>query len=215
MGVRNNLALDAATVIGLTGAIAVVVDKALTNRLVRRTLRRAWDGWRQRPGEMAIKLGLSALLGQGVFWLLGYDQLGFFMSPMKEFGLGHGIANHVADWLPTGQAVVWIVKGVEISTDAARIFIEGKLYLKRGYVPDVVATLATSPLWQCYEVAEKLSGVLLHPERLNTRDQLVVSLACIYGNLFRYGLDAVLWFWGDDIYMGVRKGAPRLVRRRA
>lgn len=177
--------------------------------LLRRCVMSALDGWQHEPAEMAVKLELSAVCGQGVFWLLGYDQLGFFMKPRWEFGTGRWVARRVRRHLPAGAAVAWTVKAVELSTDALRAFTEAKVYERHRMTPDVMTAFLTPGLWTLgYEVPEKLLGVLLHPERVNRPDQVELSLACIYGSLFRYAQALALYYAGDALY--AKLGQPQV-----
>lgn len=146
---------------------------------------------------MFRKLITSFAVGQGLFWTFGYDQLGLFMNPKKQFGLGQKLARSVAKYLPATPRVTWLVKLVEIATDFGKMPLEGEVYKRYGICPDVVACAATQPLWSLAEGIEKSLGVVLHPERVNTKQQLEVSLACIYGSIFRYGQAAALLYVGD------------------
>lgn len=146
---------------------------------------------------MFRKLVTSFVVGQGVFWTLGYDQLGLFMNPKKQFGLGQRIAKSIAKRLPSNQKMIWFVKLLEIGTDFGKMPLEGAVYKKYGICPDVVACATTQPFWSLAEGLEKTLGVVLHPERVNNKKQLEVSLACIYGSLFRYGQSAALLYAGS------------------
>jgi len=160
-------------------------------------------GWMADPIAMVSKIIFSFIFGQLIFWLLGYDQFGLFMKTVKEFGVGQKIANYIAQRLPLNALVCWIVKAVEILTDAGKIPIEGLLYLKIGFVPDALATLVTQPAWSTFETAEKITGAIVNSKAVTTPKQLRVSLACIYGSLFRYLLAGLLWVFGIGLYQEV------------
>lgn len=171
-------------------------------------LKTAKKGWKNEPKEMLSKLAFSAVAGQGLFWRLGYDQLGLFMNPKAQMGLGQQIAEKVYEHLPKTDSVAWTIKAVEIATDAGKMPLEGALYAKYGYAPDVVAALVTQPLWSALETGEKITGSLLHPERVTTPDGVKLSLSCIYGSLFRYGLSAILLMYGPSLYSAFKTLSP-------
>jgi hypothetical protein len=145
----------------------------------------------------------SFIVGQGVFWKLGYDQIGLFMKPKVQLGKGQQIADYIARRLPPDEKVAWTLKVVEVLTDLGKAPLEGALYKKHGYAPDAVATLATQPLWSVLEAIEKATGAALHPERVNTPEQIRVSIGCIYGSLFRYAQVAALWAIGPQLYKAI------------
>lgn len=198
-------------------AAAAAASVVLCRKPIGRSLRQARIAWREDPVKMGSKIVVGFAVGQGVFWLIGYDQLGLFMDTKKQFGIGAEIAEAVARRLPEGTAVYVTVKALEIITDALRIPIEGAVYRRYQFAPDIVATIVTQPLWTTLEVAEKTAGVFLHPERVTDPKQLLVSIACIYGNLFRYVLAAVIWKKGDAIYRIIggplEGGVKRLLRK--
>jgi hypothetical protein len=179
--------------------ISTTAAEILAGRQVMQGLRQAASGWRQDPAKMAGKIGASFVVGQMIFWLIGSDQIGFFMDPKKRFGIGLRIGRAVNRRLPQTAIAAWTVKVIEVLTDAARMPIEGALYRRHGIVPDAVAAAVTQPAWTAFEVAEKVSGVVLHPERINTPFQVEQSLANIYGSLFRYAQSAVLWYAGQAV----------------
>lgn len=48
--------------------------------------------WHANPEGMASRVITSAIVGQGVFWLLGSDQIGLFMNPKLRMGRGPSMA---------------------------------------------------------------------------------------------------------------------------
>jgi hypothetical protein len=157
-------------------------------------------GWQSDPVAMVAKVIFSLIFGQGVFWLLGYDQLGIFMSPFKQLGFGQTVANWVYDRIPATRNTAWAVKGLEILADFGKVPFEGAVYIRYGFVSDGLAALVTQPLWSTIETAEKLTGAIVYPERVFDPDQIRLSLGCIYGSLFRYGMALVMWFGGSALY---------------
>jgi hypothetical protein len=169
-----------------------------------KSLRIARDGWRDDPAQMVIKAFLGLAIGQ-IFWRLGYDQLGLFMSPKLQVGPGQALAAAVYRRLPPGPRTAWTVKLIEIACDASKMPVERRLYLERGYVADIIGTLATQPLWSGIETAEKIAGAALHSERVDTPEQVQVSIGCIYGTLVRYAADLIIWRYGDRMYLACRR----------
>jgi hypothetical protein len=96
-----------------------------------------------------------------------------------------------------------------------RIPLEGALYRRQGFTPDILATLFTQPLWTCYEVGEKITGVFVRPELMGTSGQIILSMACVYGNLFRYILDVIYLKKGDVIYRHTGLYVERPIRHLA
>jgi hypothetical protein len=170
-------------------------------------LKSARRGWRDDPAEMAVKALLALVIGQ-TFWRLGYDQLGLFMNPRRQIGPGQALAAAVYRRLPPSPRTAWVIKALEITCDLSKLPIEGRLYRRRGFVCDVVATLVTQPLWSGVEAAEKLLGVIIHPERVATPEQVRVSLGCIYGTAVRYTADLLIWRYGDRLYLVCRRHLP-------
>lgn len=172
--------------------------------LLRKPIKRgvviARDAWRDDPIKMTSKVVVSLAAGQSIGWLIGYDQLGLFMDTKKQFGIGAEVATAIVRYLPESTTVYGAIKALEILADAARIPIEGALFRRYQIVPDALAAVVTQPLWTTFEVAEKVSGVILHPERVNDPDQAIVSLACVYGSVFRIAVSLVIWKKGDSIY---------------
>ena len=180
----------------------------------RQSLTQARNGWKNHPEEMAVKLGLSFIFGQGIFWVIGFDQLGLFMDPKIQLGLGQTIAAKVYRYLPATATVAWTIKALEILADAGKMPIEGAAYRRCGIVPDVVACAVTQPLWSLIEMLEKTAGVILHPERVTHPEQVQLSLGCIYGSLFRYALAGGLYRYGNSVYGYLGEPIARRVRRR-
>lgn len=134
------------------------------------------------------------------------------MSPVKQLGLGQTVARKVYEVIPHNAVSAWGIKIAEILTDAGKMPIEGVLYLKHGFVPDGVAAIVTQPLWSSIETAEKVAGVALKPEKVNTEDQILLSLGCIYGSLFRYFLVGIYLLIGSWLYRMVgEKGIEKVV----
>lgn len=144
--------------------------------------------WREHPMRMVARAIVSLLVGQGIFWKFGYDQLGIGMDPKVQLGTGVKLADRAANWLPETARVAWTLKAIEIVADAGKMPLEGKAFARHGIVPDVVAFLVTQPLWSLIEALEKLVGAVRHPERVTTPEQIRLSIACIFGNCFRYVL---------------------------
>lgn len=167
---------------------------------VVRSLQASKSGWRADPAKMISKIIFSFFTGQGVFWLIGYDQLGLFMNPKVQLGLGQKVADSVYGRIPHTATTAWVVKVIEILTDAGKGPIEGAVYRRHGFAPDVVATALTQPFWSTIEAAEKTTGALLHPELVNQPEQVRLSLGCIYGSIFRYFQAAFYWLTGGIIY---------------
>lgn len=145
-------------------------------------------GWHENPIRMIAQLIVSFVVGQGVFWRFGYDQLGVAMNPKREFGAGVELADQIDKRLPQGPLTAWILKLIEILADFGKMPLEGTAYARHGLTPDVVAAAVTQPLWSAIEGVEKTVGAALHPERVNTPEQRRLSIGCIYGSLFRYVL---------------------------
>lgn len=173
---------------------------------------RCVHGWKTNPVRMIAQLIVSAVVGQVVFWKIGYDQLGVGMDPKKQFGLGVRIADDVARMLPDTAAVAWTVKALEITADFGKMPIEGAAYVRHGIVPDVVACAVTQPLWSAIEGVEKTVGVLLHPERVHTPEQVRLSLGCIYGSMVRYALGAAVIVGGRHLNRFLTDPLERLIR---
>ena len=174
----------------------------------------ALRGWKEQPAEMSAKLVLSAAFGQGVFWVIGHDQLGLFMDPKAQFGVGRKVAECALVHLPQDETAAWVYKVVEISTDALRGVTEHWVYARHQMAPDVVAALLTPPLWTCgYEVSEKILGTILHPERVVTPDGIRLSVANTYGNLFRIAQDATMLATGGWLYDTFGHPLANLFRR--
>lgn len=159
-------------------------------------LKHAARGWRSNPPRMIAQIIMSFIFGQGLFWRFGYDQLGVFMNPKKQFGLGERVAARVYPLIPPTPAAAWTIKVVEIATDFVRGPVEGALYTRHGMTPDAVADVFTQPLWSTAEAAEKAIGAIMRPERVTTPEGVKLSLACIYGNVFRLGITGLLLLAG-------------------
>lgn len=176
-------------------------------------LQRAYCGWKDNPYRMASQLITSFVIGQGIFWRWGYDQLGIAMDTKKQFGLGQKVALKTNEMLPGTPAVSWAIKATEIACDAGKMPIEGNAYQRHGIVSDVVAAGVTQPLWSYIETCEKLFGIFVNPNKVHTRDQRLVSLGCIYGSLFRFGLGLAVIRFGARINRILTNPIEYLLRR--
>jgi hypothetical protein len=154
---------------------------------------------KERPAHFVSRVLVSFIVGQGVFWRVGYDQIGLFMDPKFEIGLGIRIANWIYEKLPPSPWMPWAVKSIEILADFGKVPIEGTVYRRHRVVPDGVAALVGQPLWSIIETVEKVAGAVLHPERVVQPESIKVALGCIYGSLFRYACAAMIWFAGEKI----------------
>lgn len=163
-------------------------------------VRYAIHGWGTDPISMIVKIIFSFVFGQAIFWIIGYDQFGLFMDPKKQLGFGQRIAERIVGKLHQTAVLSWTVKLVEIITDAGKIATEGFLYIRSGFAPDALAVLITQPFFSTIETAEKITGAIVNPQRVNTKDQLRLSIGCIYGSLFRYVMAGFLWIFGTGIY---------------
>lgn len=180
--------------------------------LLPRSVMQSVDGWRTNPIRMVAQLITSFIIGQGIFWHFGYDQLGIGMDPKKQFGAGIKIAEKVADKLPGTARAAWVIKFVEILCDLGKMPLEGRAFAKHGIVPDVVAAAVTQPTWSGIEAAEKTLGVIMHPERVNTPEQIKLSLGCIYGSVFRYVLGSIVIVVGGHINRLLTNPIEQLLR---
>ncbi|MFA5197207.1 MAG: hypothetical protein WC437_02170 [Patescibacteria group bacterium] len=177
----------------------------LVSKIIIQSLKMARRGWKANPNEMLTKIIFSGIVGQGVFWLIGYDQLGTFMNPKVRMGFGRNVAEEAYKRIPHTPTMAWIIKITEILADAGKIPIEGAVYRKHGFTPDAVAALVTQPLWSTIETTEKFTGAVMHPERVSEPDQVKNSIGCIYGSFFRYLQAGVLLFTGIWIYRIIGK----------
>jgi hypothetical protein len=169
-------------------------------------------GWTTNPAAMITKILFSFLFGQAIFWIIGYDQFGLFMDPKKQLGFGQRIAEWVANKLNRTNTLAWTVKIIEIITDAGKIVTEGFLYIRSGFAPDALAVLVTQPLFSTIETAEKITGAIVNPQKVNTDDQLKLSIGCIYGSLFRYFMAGFLWVFGTGIYQFLGLPVETIIR---
>jgi len=179
--------------------VIVATFSWLRRREVARGVSSAYVGWRQNPLRMVAQLVTSVIIGQGVFWLVGYDQLGISMNPTHQMGRLKLVAEKLAAKVPDDPLWAWLLKLAEIMADFGKCPIEAAVYLQHGIVSDGVAAAVTQPWWSVIEGAEKLNGALMHPERVNTREQIALSIGCTIGSFFRYFLAAVVWLGGGAI----------------
>jgi hypothetical protein len=187
-----------------------------TSTLLVQNLKAARTGWKTNPQLMITNILLSFLFGQLIFEFLGYDQLGIFQHLGVQMGLGQKFAAWFYGFIPHVVWVAWLIKVVEILTDALKMPIEGRLYRRQGLVPDVVAAAVTQPLWSGIEASEKLLGAILYPALVAHPDKILVSLGCIYGSCFRDLLAGMLWVCGNQIHKRIGRpiesGLHRLTR---
>jgi len=176
----------------LTGAI-------LFRRSIKQSLVLSAERWRDDPAKQVERAILSAIVGQGLSWGPGYDQLGVLMNTKVEFGLGQKVARAIFSELPESARVAWTVKIIEILMDASRIPVEAKLYRDYGVTPDIVADVVTQPLWTVIEVAEKAAGAIAHPERVVQPEAVKVSIGCIYGSAFRHLTGGLVFLIGKAV----------------
>ena len=169
--------------------------------------------WRTNPRDMIARAVVSALIGQGIFWRFGYDQLGIGMDPKVQLGRGVQLADRVAEILPETATVAWSLKVIEIIADAGKMPLEGAALARHGLVPDVVAFLVPQPLWSLIETFEKLVGAVKHPERVNTPEQIRLSLGCIFGSMFRYMLAGLVIMFGTYLNRFMTNPIERLLCR--
>jgi hypothetical protein len=156
-------------------------------------IKQAWIGWHEDWVKMVSAILTSIIIGQAFFWILGYDQIGLGWDTKKEYGLGQVIGEKVINKMPIDEATGWMVKYAEVVLDAVRMGTEGATYLRFGFVPDAVACVVTQPLWSGIEVTEKVVSTARQPEMIGTREQILLSIKCIYGSLFRIVWVGVIW----------------------
>jgi hypothetical protein len=173
----------------------------------------AAKGWRENPVRMVAQIIVSSAVGQGIFWRIGYDQLGVAMDPKKQFGVGEAIAEWAYPHLPHTATMAWTLKGLEVMTDFARGPAEGALYGDVGITPDGLANLFTQPLWSTMESVEKLIGAVVKPERVVAPEGVKLSIACIYGSIFRLALTVALFLVRKQLNRYGTRNIERLIRR--
>lgn len=154
--------------------------------------------WDNDPRATVLDIAVSAI-GQLWFWTGGQDFIGIGMNPKWLPGMGHKLAPRIQRHLPDKAATAWMLKFIEIASDATKMPIEGRLYRQVGIVPDVVGAALTQPLWSGIEVTEKLIGVIRHPERINTPQQIADSLSSIYGTWTRNILSLLFFRYGRQL----------------
>jgi hypothetical protein len=170
------------------------------SKFILRGLRRARADWREDPIKTVSKIIFSFIIGQGVFNVFGYDQLGWFMRPHAKLGFGKTVSQEVYDRIPHTATTAWAIKVIEILMDATKIPIEGLVYLRFGFVSDGVAAAVSQPAWSSLETAEKAVGAALHPERVVEPDQVMNSIGCIYGSFFRIFQAIITLLLGRKLY---------------
>jgi len=169
-------------------------------------LKSAHLSWRTKPLQTAQKIGQSAY-GQLFFWTVGQDFIGVGMDKKWGPGFGHVLARRITRHLPQTVQAAWIIKFIEIASDATKMPIEGLLYQRDGVVPDAVSAAATQPLFSAVEVIEKIIGIIRHPERVHNQNQVEDSVSSIYGTWTRNGLSWLQWNFPEQ--MGVSKPATK------
>jgi hypothetical protein len=192
----------------IAASAAVLAAWPLIHKPATRNLRLGLRRWREQPAATTTDAGFS-LIGQAMFWTVGQDFIGVGMMPKWLPGLGHKLAPSIQRRLPQTATIAWAVKVVEIASDATKIPIEGKMFAEEGFVPDGWAYLITQPLWSWIEAVEKIVGVILHPERVNTSEQVSDSISSIYGTWTRNGLSLLLMQGGRGARWRNKLGRPQ------
>lgn len=186
-------------------------------RRIRSDLEQAARGWHNDWPRMAAQLIVSAILGQGIFWKIGYDQLsvGGKTNRVMQVGLGQKIGRAAYRRLPHTRRVLYAVKAAEVLTDLGKCYTEGMTYDRYGLAPDAVAVAVTQPAWSLIEAVEKLGSLALTFDRYREVDEeeFVVAISCIYGSFFRYGQAAVILALGDYIDEYLTVPIERAIRR--
>jgi hypothetical protein len=183
----------------------------------RSNIRQGITGWKTDWPRMVAQLVVSALLGQGLFWRLGYDQFSIGGKANRVMQIGFG--QRVAEWfylrLPHTRRAIYTTKAVEIAFDLGKCPLEGATYTRLGITPDVVACAVTQPAWSVIEAAEKLASLLLNLEsyRQVDEEEFKASIACIYGSLFRYGQALAILAFGRQIDHYLTRPLARFTRR--
>lgn len=186
-------------------------------RRVRSDLEEAVRGWHDNWPRMAAQLIVSAVLGQGVFWKIGYDQLsvGGKDNRLMQVGFGQKVGRLVYRRLPHTRRTLYAVKAAEVLSDLGKCYTEGLTYDRYGLAPDAVAAAVTQPAWSLIEAVEKLYSLAKTFDRYRQVDEeeFVVAISCIYGSFFRYGQAAVLLAVGDYIDSYVTVPLEKAIRR--
>lgn len=162
-------------------------------------LRLAAYGWRNDPIRMTSQVAASFVIGQAIFWKIGYDQVGVGMKPKKQFGLGQKVSDWAIDNLSHDLQTAIALKVVEVLTDLGKAPLEAACYRRHGLTPDAVACLFTQPAWSIAEALEKAVSAAIYPRRLTEPEQIGLSAACIYGSLFRYIQSGILLLIGIKV----------------
>lgn len=185
-------------------------------RLIREDIAMAIDGWRRDWPHMYANVATS-FFGQIIFWKFGYDQLsiGGTAGRVMESGQGQRVAGFVYDRVPHTPTAINTAKAIEIALDLGKCFTEGATMRRTGLAPDAVACLVTQPTWSLIEAVEKLGSYLATRQNYQAVDEqeFRTSIACSYGSLFRYGLDAGVLVFADQIEQYIRAPIEREVRR--
>lgn len=148
---------------------------------------------------MVSRVAASFIIGQGVSWIFGYDQLGLSMEPKKEFGYGRRVSRWAQDNLEPEIEAVISLKLIEVTTELLKARLEAQCYARHGIVPDAVACAFSQPLWSYMEAGEKAVSALARPYRTVEQDAVGLCIACTYGSLFRCGQAIVVLVIGDQI----------------
>lgn len=186
-------------------------------RRIRSDLGQAAEGWQGDWPRMAAQLIVSAILGQGLFWKFGYDQLsiGGKGNRVMQVGFGRRLGRAAYRNLPHTRRALYAVKAAEVLADLGKCWTEGKTYDRYGLAPDVVAAAVTQPTWSLIEAVEKLASMAATIGRYRAVDEeeFIVAISCIYGSFFRYGQAAVILALGDYIDQYLTVPLERSIRR--
>ena len=178
-------------------------------RRIKMDVQEAAFDWRTNWPRMAAQLIVSAILGQGLFWKFGYDQLsiGGKDKRVMQVGQGRRIGRMLYGYVPHTRQAIYAVKAAEILADLGKCYTEGRTYDVYGITPDAVACAVTQPAWSLIEAVEKLFSMAATVRNYQEVDEeeFVVAISCIYGSFFRYGQAAVILALGGyiDEYMTV------------
>ena len=191
--------------IGHTLAV-VLASRSVQNPELRRRIVR--QGFRYAAGKARYELptnvgrvATALVVGQMAGYALGgADQLGVGMQPFLRIGWPWLFASHQQLQIPHGFWIGAALKTAEIAADLSKAPIEAKLLRKRGFVADAAATAVGQPFFSIAEATEKAVSVAARPRMIGTPDQIVLSAMNIYATMFRFGIDAVIWKWGDKLH---------------
>jgi hypothetical protein len=182
---------------------------------IRSDVAGAAAGWRDDPARTWARLAVSFILGQGIFWRWGYDQVSIGRARAFEVGPGEDVAEWLWERMPHTVRALFVTKVVEIMADLGKCWTEGATYHRLGITPDVVACTVTQPLWSTIEAIEKAGSMTyrLSDYRRYDEEEHKVALACIYGSCFRYVHAAAMLLAGPLITRYGTEPLTRLTRR--